>query len=769
MECREAQRRVWIICLVLALVTFALYARVLTHGFVSFDDYGYVTENESIQNGVTPAAVVWAFTTGYADNWHPVTWISHMLDCQFYGLQHPGGHHLTNLLFHIANALLLFLVLKRMTGAVWRSALVAALFAWHPLHVESVAWIAERKDVLSTFFWLLTLLAYVRYVQAFKVQGAKLKVYYRWVLAFFALGLMSKPMLVTLPFVLLLLDYWPLGRNAKWGVRSMDLKELAASGRLSWEQLVMEKVPMIGLALLSSVVTFLVQSQGGAVMTMQKLPFPYRVANSLLAYAGYLRKTIWPSDLAIFYPFPKFLLFSHVLGAALLLILISVAVTKLARPYLLFGWLWFLGTLVPVIGLVQVGSQSMADRYSYMPLVGIFVIFAWGAAELLGKFRLAPSNLGWVMAAPLLAVCLALTWRQVPFWKNSETLFRHDLAVTTNNILAHANLGRLYDDTGRPAEAAAEFVAALKIDPRSPATLTGMGVHFAKLGDMTNALNCYKSALREQPLFSDAHYNLGNVLAGEGNFAEAAKHYAEAVRLKPDAADAHNNLGAVLLRLGQPQAALDEFQNALRLKPNFPEAQDQLGSVLLKLGHADLAQIHFEEAVRLKPDFAHAQLKLGVALAQQGALQEAVVHLLAALKLEPQNADAHFNLAAAYAALNRLQDAAQSFKDVLRLRPDDVDALARRAWILATAPQAEVRNGIEAVRLAERANELTSRSQPQTLSALDVAYAEAGRFEDAIKTAEAVQQLAISKNQKNVADLAARRIELYRAGKPFHQ
>ncbi len=581
---------------------------------------------------------------------------------------------------------------------------------------------------------------------------------------------------------------------------------MAGCASLHWKQLFWEKIPMFVLSLLSCVVTFLVQKKGGAVMQIEKLPPDMRIANALLSYVGYLKKMFWPSDLVIYYPLPGIgLTVPPVLAAAGLLALISVAAVWLGRrrPYVLFGWLWFLGTLVPVIGLVQVGSQAMADRYSYMSLVGIFIVFVWGIADLLGHGRLNQPSLAWAVIAPLLMMCLILTWRQIPYWKNTETLFRHDLAVTRDNSVSRIALGTYFDAIGRTEEAKAEYLAALRLQPHSATILNGLGLHYAKQGDMTNAAGFYSSAMINEPYFSDAHYNLGNVLANEGKPAEAAEQYSEALRLKPDSPDAHNNLGAVFVRLGRLPEALDQFKEALRLLPDYPEAQDQMGGVLLKMGHPEVAQLHYQEAVRLKPDFAHAQLKLGLVLAEQNYLQEAIPHFQIAVKLEPTNADAFFNLAAAYAALNRLNDAAQTFAEVIRLKPEDVDARTRLAailqtqgkteaaiqgyrealrlrmdapealrglaWILATSAKPELRDGAEAVRLAERANELTGHKQPMMLSALDAAYAEAGRFDDAIKTADQVRQMAIAQNQRDFAEKAAQRLELYRAGKPFHE
>lgn len=694
----ERNWQVRLIGLALCLVTLLLYLQVLGHDFINFDDTGYVADNLSVQQGVNAETVLWAFTAGYESNWHPLTWISHMVDWQLYGLSHPGGHHLTNVLFHVANTLLLFLVLRRMTGAVWRSALVAALFGWHPLHVESVAWVSERKDVLSAFFGLLALGAYVRYAEQSKIKNPKSKISYALALLWFALGLMSKPMLVTLPFVLLLLDWWPLKRNAECPGASGRSAECVsergqpcpqdsalASARTGLSAprtatLLLEKLPFFALAGVSSVVTFAVQRHGGAMTLMEHLPFGWRLGNTLLSYGGYLQKMIWPSRLAIFYPFPDALPVWQCVAAAALLILILAGAIALRRtqPWLLMGWLWFLGMLVPVIGLVQVGGQAMADRYTYLPSVGVFIMLAWGGWSLLEKVP-AGRTFAWAVTAPALAGCLVLTSLQLRYWENSVTLFRHALAVTTNNMVAHIDLGRALDDAGKSEQAQAEFQAALDIRPKSAAALTAMGLHCAKQGDAPDAARYFHLALASEPSFGDAHYNLGNLLAREGNLAEAAEQFAEVLRTSPDAADARNNLGAVLARLGRFDEAEAQFRKALELRPYFPEAEDQLAGVLQKKGRVTEALFHYTKAARLKPNFGHAQFRLGMLLAQQGDLSTAIPHLQAAARLEPANANYHYNLGAAYAAVGNWNLAAQSFSAAARLNPNDPDIQKRLA------------------------------------------------------------------------------------------
>jgi tetratricopeptide (TPR) repeat protein len=798
MAATHEQRTSRLIGAALILGTLLAYGRVLTCGFTNFDDPNYITENSHVSSGLSAGNLAWAFTTGHASNWHPLTWISHMVDCQIFGL-HAAGHHAVNLLFHLANTLLLFGILKRMTGAIWRSAAVAALFAWHPLHVESVAWLSERKDVLSAFFWLLTMRAYLRYVEEFKVHSPKFKACYVMALVWFVCGLMSKPMVVTLPFVLILLDYWPLRRILSSGEAGTP-----APGTVSFRRALLEKAPMLALALIASLITFFVQQHGGAVRSLESLPFQERAANALVSYVRYMGDLFWPRDLAVFYPFPGHIAGWQWGGAAALLAVVTLGAFSLRRrhPFLITGWLWYLGTLVPVIGLVQVGTQAMADRYTYLPSIGWFIALAWGAGEAVQ--RLPRTKLP-VLAAggAALVACLALTVVQTGYWKNSRTLFSHAIAVTKDNTLAHVNLGEAYDKEGNAELAKAEFMKALQINPESASTLNGLGEVLAHGGDTANAVKYFDSALSRRPFFGDAHYNLGNVFAATGDYVQAAAHYAEAVRAKPDSPDAHNNLGAMLVKMGRWDDAANEFKTALRLNPNFPEAEDELGGVLAKLGQTDAARQHYAVAVRLKPDFAHAQNRLGFMLAKSGRIDLAIPHLLKATVLEPTNSVAFRDLAAAYAGQGELDKAVaaykdasrldtndasarslmggvlmaqgnheaaiEAFRDALRLNPDLPGALRNLAWILATCPKPELRNGAEAVRLAEHVNHLSPQPDPRMLEALDVALAEAGRFDDAIKTAEQVRQLAGADGDANTAKRAAQRLELYRAGKPFHE
>ena len=558
--------------LLLALVTLLAYLPVYHYNFVDYDDNDYVTDNPVVQNGLTRAGVEWAFTTGHAGNWHPLTWLSHMLDCQLFGLN-PGAQHLVNVVFHAANAVLLFALLLRLTNALWPGAFVAALFAWHPLHVESVAWISERKDVLSTFWGLLTLLAYARFAQS-RVERQESRdknpspaldprrstLGYFLALIFFALGLMCKPMLVTLPFVLLLLDFWPLQRvkvqNPGFRVRG----------------LVFEKTPFFLLSAASCVVTFFAQRNGEAVVSLAKVSLGYRLENAPVAIGRYLLKTIWPADLAVIYPMPDKIPALAIAAAGAALILVSAVAWRARRrsPYLLVGWFWFLGTLVPVTGLVQVGGAAMADRYAYIPSIGLFLAVAFGCRELAARFQFPP--IAAVAAAVLiLGGCLLATEQQLRFWRDSETLFRHALAVTRDNDIAHANLGVALEQQGKWDEALAEYRAAARLAPGRYQTHNNLGNLLDKMGRPEPALAEYREAVRLNPGLPSLRDGLGSVLAEVGRFSEAMNEFTNAARLDPAYPWPHFEMGKTLLKQGRDAEAMDQFHLALRLGPDdFP-------------------------------------------------------------------------------------------------------------------------------------------------------------------------------------------------------
>jgi tetratricopeptide (TPR) repeat protein len=628
--------------LLFGLVCWTFWAAV-GNDFINYDDPDYVTRNGRVQQGLSWGNLRWAFNSSEAANWHPVTWLSHMLDCQLFGLK-QWGHHLTSVLLHAGGVVLLFLVLSRMTGAIWRSFIVAAFFGLHPLRLESVAWVAERKDVLSTFFFLLTLWAYVRYVEErrksiqhaeFSVQCRGAAMWYWVAFGLFVLGLMSKPMLVTLPCALLLLDYWPLRR----------FQDLAGHFQASEaRRIVTEKLPFFLAAMVLCGVTFAAQKHGGAISL--SLPLAERVENALISYCRYLGKMFWPADLAVFYPMPHHWPLGNALAAGALLLAITLLAVVLRRryPFLLVGWLWFIGILVPVIGLVPVGEQSMADRYSYVPSIGIVLFLVWGAHELLGVGRNQLIGLTATAAAAALA-CAAVTRQQLGYWKNSETLFARALVVTGNNYLAHAQLGAVLDEQGSLEEATAQYVLALRENIASAETHNNLGLVLARQGRPAEAVKEYLEALKWRPNYANPHNHLGYMLDQQGRPEEAIREYDAALRLNPDYADAHCNRAIALAHQGRQDEALEEFQTALRLQPNAADAHSNLGVILERKGQLDAAIEHYQAAIKLQPGFARAHFNLGVALARKGQLADAIEEFQAALRLKPDFEEARKNLA----------------------------------------------------------------------------------------------------------------------------
>jgi tetratricopeptide (TPR) repeat protein len=595
--------------LLLIVAVFAVYWQVGNHQFVNYDDGRYILENPHVRVGLTGQGFVWAFTSTYASNWHPLTWLSHMLDVQLFGLN-PGPQHLVNVLFHSVNTVLLFLLLLRMTGAYWRSAFVAALFALHPLHVESVAWVAERKDVLSAFFWILTLLFYARYVERHG-RGR-----YLLTLGAFALGLMAKPMVVTLPIVLLLMDYWPLGR-LRFGrddrLRASAPAPPVQEDRLS--RLVWEKAPFIVLSAASSIVTLYAQQKGGAVSSIKAVPIAFRVINALWAYLLYLAKMVWPVDLAVLYPLPPTLAITQGLSAGLFVAGMSILVIYSAKrhPYFLVGWLWYLVTLVPVIGLVQVGSQSMADRYTYLPLIGIFIMLAWGMQIIAGNDRVRRAVMA-SAAIVLLIACTATTWHQLGYWKNSITLFSHAAEVVPDNCIAHEALGLVLAKSGRLDEAVSHYSESLRIWPEYDRALIGMGNVLVRQGRLEEAAQYANKALLLKPGLSEAHFLLGFIRMQQGRNDEALHHYFAGLRTDPDNAGIHHIVGVILGTQGKLDESIEQFNEALRLKPDYADAHFGLGVSLLRQGRLNESIEQFNEALRLKPDFPRARQSLNEAM-----------------------------------------------------------------------------------------------------------------------------------------------------------
>jgi tetratricopeptide (TPR) repeat protein len=730
-------RPVIFISLLLVGATLAVYWPVKNFDFINFDDHDYVTENYHVLSGLTWRGLPWALTTIYTGNWHPLTWLSHMTDCQLFGTW-AGGHHLANVFFHAANTVLLFLTLNKLTGKIWRGAFVAALFALHPLHVESVAWISERKDVLSTFFGLLCLFFYACYVKEAGGQRQKKRFYYGSALFCFVLGLMSKPMLVTWPFVMLLLDYWPLGRFAMTPKEGKD-----TIGKFSVRFLLWEKAPFLGLSILSCLVTFMAQRAGGAVQSLSGLPLSVRLENALVSYARYSGKAFWPVNLANPYPHPGAWPMWEVLPAAALLAGVCVIVVWLrrTRPYLFVGWFWFLGMLIPVIGLVQVGTQAMADRYTYMPLVGIFIMLTWGAGEsLAGQFFGKPVCA--IASVVFLLACAFRTEDQIGYWRNSRTLSSHAIAVTKGNDTAYSNLGNYYleheqydkaidnyrkalqfmgdgnvtndimvtiaatnqtsesggttyligpqkilsgaeifnnlgtalDSKGHATEALQYFNAAIQLNPDQAHALYNLGCELVGQKKYQQAIESYEAAIRLRPDLPEMHNALGNALVAIGKGDDAIEQYNVALQLSPNDAMTHNYLGLALAGQGHPAEAIKQYEAALQLDPKMIEVHNNLGSALISVGDIDEAIRHFRLLLQWMPDHARAHDNLGIALASKGELDEAVTQFREAIRLDPENADTHFNLGNVLALQQRFDEAEREYEETLRLAPNLVQA-----------------------------------------------------------------------------------------------
>ena len=762
------------LCAVLAVVTVAAFWRVLGNDFILYDDPLYVTANMHVLGGLTWDSVVWAFTGTAAGNWHPLTCLSHILDVQLFGLA-PGWHHFTSLLFHVANTLLLFRLLEDLTGAPWRSLMVAALFGVHPLHVESVAWVAERKDVLSTFFFLLTLMAYARYVRGQQstvhspqstvhspqstVQGPESTVQgpestvgrglpaeagvpgpqptvrsfkspdfrfqisdfrsqpassplrsgaYVLSLSFFALGLMSKPMLVTLPFVLLLLDCWPLGRLGSAVPAPLPAPAPSAAYRPRtvdcglWTKLVLEKLPYFCLAFASCIVTYLVQHATHA--TTSVLPLASRLANAVASYLKYLGKTAWPTRLAVFYPHPatrypvshQWPAWAIAAGVLLLAAASWFALGRLRRqPWLAVGWFWFLGTLVPVIGLIQVGGQAMADRYTYIPLIGIFILIVWAAAEALDTgpaARMAapppdgrPAGRVALAAAGLAAIaaCVVVTQHQVRFWRDDFTLFEHALEVTSDNATAHFHVGSGLRLRGKAAEAIPHFKAVIEAAPALPDGYYGLAVTQELLGRRKEAAESFRAALSVAPWDSQIHDDYGALLWEMDRRPEAEAQYLEALRFDPDSPEALANLGVALSARGDLDGAIARFTAALRLKPDYAEALTRLAEAFLRQGRLADAEAKYRDCVRLQPTNAEMRINLGGVLWREGRANDALAQYREAARLQPQMPLAHLNLGTALSAQGLFSAAAAEFEAAVRLKPDSLEAWAGLGRALA--------------------------------------------------------------------------------------
>jgi tetratricopeptide (TPR) repeat protein len=658
-----------VIYLFLVGISLAVFGQTIGYDFVNFDDDVYVYKAPAIQAGLTVKGLALAFTSPHARNWHPLTTISHMLDCQLYGLK-AGGHHATNVLLHIIAVLLLFRVLWQMTGALWKSATVAALFAVHPLHVESVAWVSERKDVLSAVFFLLMLEAYFRYTRARSVR------WYLAVVVLFVAGLMSKPMLVSAPVILLLLDYWPLRRFEQ--LSSTKDKAKIARSEDRWRarrDLFLEKVPLLAIAAGSCVITFILQKR--ATGAIPPLPLLWRIENAVVTYVIYFWKTLWPTRLAVFYPHPNdtLTIWEILLAIGLLLAMtIAAIVFRRKRPYFFTGWFWYVGMLVPVVGIVQVGEQGHADRYTYLPHIGLFLLAVWLVADVTAVSQRSSRV---AVASAVIIVVLGLAWAsfiQTSYWRNSETLWTHALAVTSNNDVAHNNLGYLC----------------------------------AARGELDKAISHFETASRIRSRKRDPHYSVGSA------FVQV-------------------NLADALGRKGQPDEAIVHYDEAIKLLPNYADAYYDRGNILFAEGRIDEAMADWEKTLQIRPDDADAHTCLGNALLRRGSVREAVAH----------------------------------YENAIALAPEDPHSRINVAWVLATAADASIRDGIKAVEFAQQAIELSGGKDPNFLRTLAAAYAESGRFSEAITTAKQAILIATMQGNSRFAKVLEEDVGLYRDRVPL--
>ncbi len=775
---------VWFVYAGLALATLLSYAQVINFGFTNYDDPYIVWQNPVVSSGLTLRGTYWALTTGFFDFWRPMTWLSHMLDCELFGLR-GGMHRLMNVLYHTAGTLFLFHALKIMTRSVWRSAVVAGLFALHPLRVESVAWVAERKDVLSGLFAFLSMVCYARYAELQRtvsctsaqqhgsvVQKVPCKTrsmrWYWGSIVFFGLGLMSKPALVTLPFVLLLFDCWPLKRLPLPTPQSA-VAPVTKAMWCGWTELAREKWPFFMLSIVSSGITYAVMKAGGNVLSGEVVPWGLRLANVPISYVRYLIKTIVPINLAPFYPMPDSWPVWYVAGATLILCAVTIIAIRLVRsaPYIIVGWLIFLGMLVPTIGIVQMGYHSIADRYTYLPLVGLFVAAVWGGADLATKLRL-PVFLTFTIGAAVLGAAGLLTWRQVRHWRDDVSLWSWCIAVTKNNPNAHYGLGRAYHELGQLDKAIEQYQAALQLEPGHLLANLNLGVVLARQGRLTDATNYFGAVLAREPKMVEAHLNMGNALFLLKDYAGATNHFAHVLALVPQHPEAHRTYAAALVELGDFNSALGHVNEAIRLVPKDVWLHVFKGRALSGLGRSDEALDAYFTALNINYECAEAHFYLALQWLKRGRLQDAIASFKEAVRINPSWAEAHVQLGIVLTTQGMLAEAIAHYRQALSLRPYDPIALNNLAWLLATTASPQLRDGKEAVQLAERACALTGYRETVFVGTLAAAYAEAGQFDKAVETARRACELAVAQGQTNLLLRNQQLLELFKAGQAYH-
>ena len=790
----------------LGFATIVAFWPAVSANFVTYDDPYYVWNNAQVRQGLSWSNVGWALTTFETGNgpcWHPLTWLSHMLVVQLFGLD-PSLHHIVNIALHIANSVLLLMVLDRMTGAFWQSALVAALFALHPTHVESVAWVSERKDVLSTWFFLLMLLAYAKYAECRrrpeaaqsnrsrtgvgneqslprdKAPGAGLTStatgkWYLLTIVCYALGLMSKPMLVTAPFLLLLLDFWPLRRVVGINYQT-SREEVGSPSRLAFRAevirpnvpLLLEKFPFFVLSAIVSGVTFCAMKGGGALDTLTNLSLGGRIENALVLCCRYLGKLVWPVNLSLTYPYPgRWPLVTVALATVLLLAISAVAILRWRnQPSLLVGWLWFLGSLVPVIGIVPAGTQDMADRYTYIPFIGLFIAAAWVDLKFITEHPWS-RLLIWTPVLALLVILVVLTQNQTACWRDTRTLFQHAVDVTPDSALAQNNLGGCLLAAGESEAAKQHFAEAIRLKPDSRPALENLAniIGTAPEG-WAESTALYQRALKIENAAS-IHQNFANLLFRKGDFDEGEAHLREALRLQPDNVQARFDLGLLKFQQHNYGVAEQELMRVIQIQTNFAPAQILLGQVLTEQQKWEQAIPYLQAGLEQIPAHIGGRKSLGIALVSQGRFAEALQELEIVVQASP-DAKTHYNLALALHAAGRFDEALAHYRQAVQLEPEVPDYSNDLAWLLATCPRDDVRNGEEAVRLAEKVCRMRDQ-EARFWGTLDSSYAEAGRFEEAMSTAQKALDMAVAAGQKEVAEAAGKRLGLYRERKAYRE
>ena len=751
------QRRNLTICILLIVVsTLATYWPVLKNDFINYDDPDYVTTNDVVQKGLTTEGIKWAFTTGHASNWHPITWLSHMLDVTMFGMN-PMGHHATNVVFHVANSVLLLLLLRQMTGALWCSAMVAALFALHPLHVESVAWIAERKDVLSAFFGLLTLMAYAAYARS-RVEGRGSRGKYALSLLLFALGLMSKPMLVTWPFVMLLLDFWPLERFK------------SASGK-TWSRLVVEKLPFFALVIASCAITLNVQR--GAMSNGEIITLTDRTFNAVLAYTSYLHQTIWPTNLAMFYPFPIEIPLKTLALPLVLLVGASLISLKLVtkHPFVMVGWCWFLGTLVPVIGILQVGAQAHADRYTYLPLIGIFVILCWSVSELIKRHSSLIRPLI-VAAVSALVVLSRLSHDQLAFWKNDRALCTHAAEVTDGNYVALGGIAiQDIKQENWPRAMTNLFRAYEYAKPRHTERSVEyyIGVALQMQGKPLDALPYLENCVVSVEMQPERDHRLGLSFMEAGRLPEAEASLTAALTAKPNTLNYILGLAALHQAKGNPALAEQALRNAITQHPNSPLAAKSYGDFLITAKRMSEALNQYANAIKLKPTNLTYRKLYANALLQAGNPKAAANEYETIFKAKKPTTEDLLQLADIYSQISQPRNVLDCYDRLIAADPNSIAGLNNLAWMLATHKDNDIRNGKRAVELAQRACEITQWKIPILIGTLAAAYAESGDFTNAVQMVTRARDAARADKQEDVAKRNQELLEVYSAGKAFRE